>query len=238
MTKAVVVRRVPGSPGDVSCKTPIIASQCRWNMSSPSSVPLKFQNGHLSNTKEISDGDVHERQGVNGGLFGLGGINSKTRHGGASMIPSGQNRRSPEPISEVNVAVKQCHVAPITITWPIPFAELRWTTFKESGFDTGERQRHQQCWLVCATNNYFNQERSTPVIVLHWRSGKLTRKAGSPQLVEIDTASSAVVEMTWIKALWESMTWRDFDMFTQRRSSRPLKHHDAACDTKRKTSLL
>ena len=57
----------------------------------------------------------------------------------------------------------------------------------------------------------------------HWRSRKLTRKAGSPQLVETFAASSAVVEMTWIKALWESMTWRDFDILTQRRSSRPLK---------------
>ena len=62
-----------------------------------------------------------------------------------------------------------------------------------------------------------------PVSVLHWRSRKLTRKAGSPQLVETYAASSAVVEMTWIKTLWESMTWRDFDIFTQRRSSRPLK---------------
>ena len=59
--------------------------------------------------------------------------------------------------------------------------------------------------------------------VLHWRSRKLTRKAGSPQLVETYAASSAVVEMTWIKALWESMTWRDFDILTQRISSRPLK---------------
>ena len=90
-------------------------------------------------------------------------------------------------------------------------------------FDTGERQRHQQGWLVCATNKYFNQERSAPVSVLHWRSRKLTRKAGSPQLVETYAASSAVVEMTWIKALWESMTWKDFDILTQRRSSRPLK---------------
>ena len=92
-----------------------------------------------------------------------------------------------------------------------------------SSFDTRERQRHQQGWLVCATNKYFNQERSAPVSVLHWRSRKLTRKAGSPQLVETYAASSAVVEITWIKALWESMTWRDFDILTQRRSSRPLK---------------
>ena len=91
---------------------------------------------------------------------------------------------------------------------------------------------------VCATNNYFNQERSAPVSVLHWRSGKLTRKVGSPHLVETYAASSAVVEMTCIKALWKSMTWREFDILTQRRSSRPLKNHDAACDTKRKSSLL
>ena len=107
--------------------------------------------------------------------------------------------------------------------WPIPFAELCWTTFTNSSFDTGERQRHQQGWLVCATNKYFNQERSAPVSVLHWRSRKRTRKAESPQLVETCAASSAVVEMTWIKALWDSMTWKDFDNLTQRRSSRPLK---------------
>ena len=111
----------------------------------------------------------------------------------------------------------------MTITiWLIPFPELRWTTFTDSGFDTGERHRHQQGLFVCA-NKCFNQERSAPVSVLHWRSRKLTRKAGSPQLVETYAASSAVVEMTWIKALWESMTWKDFDILTRRRSSRPLK---------------
>ena len=120
--------------------------------------------------------------------------------------------------------MKQCHAVPITITiWPISFAELRWTTFTDLSFDIGERQRHQQGWLVCATNTYFNKERSAPVSVLHWRSRMLTRKAWSPQLVETYAASSAVVEMTWIKALWESMTWKDFDILTLRRSSRLFK---------------
>ena len=141
-----------------------------------------------------------------------------------SIIPSGYDGRSPSLISEVNAAVKQCHAVPITIMiWPILFAELRWTTFTDSGFDTRERQRHQQGWLVCATNKYFNQERSAPVSVLHWRSRKLTRKAGSPRLVETYAASLGVVEMTWMKALWEWMNWKDFDILTQRRSSRPLK---------------
>ena len=77
--------------------------------------------------------------------------------------------------------------------------------------------------LVGVCYKQIFQSRMAPVSVLHWRSRKPTRKAGSPQLVETYAASSAVVEMTWIKALWESMTWRDFDILTQRRSSRPLK---------------
>ena len=186
--------------------------------------PIEVPRGYLSNTKEISDGMLTNVKGVNGGW---GWLASTARPGMAapnSTIPAGYDRRSTQLISEVNAAVKQCHAVPITITiWPIPFAELRWTTFTDSSFDTGERQRHQQSWLVCATNKYFNQERWARVSVLHWRSRKLTRKAGSPQLVETYAASSAVVEMTWIKALWESMTWRDFDILTQRRSSRPLK---------------
>ena len=59
--------------------------------------------------------------------------------------------------------------------------------------------------------------------VLQWRCSKLTRKADGPQLVEICAASSAMVEMTRTEALWESVTWRDFDILTQRRSSKPLK---------------
>ena len=162
-------------------------------------------------------------KGVNGGL-GWWASTARPDMAHHSIIPPGYDRRSPHQISEVNAAVKQCHAVPITISiWPIPVAELRWTTFTDSGFDTEERQRHQQGWVVCATNKYFNQERSAPVSVLLWRSRKLTRKAGSPQLVETCAASSAVVEMTWIKALWESMTWKDFDILTQRRSSRPLK---------------
>ena len=55
MTNIVVVRRstsgredkkVHVSLGGVSCNTPIFASPRRWtNMSNPSSVPLKFQEG-------------------------------------------------------------------------------------------------------------------------------------------------------------------------------------------------
>ena len=60
--------------------------------------------------------------------------------------------------------------------------------------------------------------------VLQWRSRTFTRKAGSPQLVETCAASSAVVEMSLIKSLLESVTWRDVDILTQRRSSRHIKN--------------
>ena len=73
---------------------------------------------------------------------------------------------------------------------------------------------------MCAANSYFNQERFVPVSVLRWRSRELTRKAGSPRLAEIYAASSAVVEMTWITVLWESMSWKQLDLLTQRRSSK------------------
>ena len=56
-----------------------------------------------------------------------------------SIIPFGYDRISSQLISEVNAAVRQCQAVPITITiWPLPFDELRWTTFTDSSFDTGE----------------------------------------------------------------------------------------------------
>ena len=180
--------------------------------------PIEVPRGYLSNTKEISDGMLTNVKGVNGGLGWLASTASPDMAALHPIIPHGYDRRSTQLISEVNAAVKQCHAVPITITiWPIHFAELRWTTFTDSSFYTGETPRHQQGWLVCATNKYFNQEGSAPVSVRHWRSRKFTRKAGSPQLAETFAASSAVVEMTWIKALWESMTWKHFDILTQRR---------------------
>ena len=86
----------------------------------------------------------------------------------------------------------------------------------DSSSDTGERQRHQRLVGVCCKQIY------QPRTVGAGECG-LPRKAGSPQLVETHAASSAAVEMTWIKALWDSMIWRDFYILTQRRSSRPLK---------------
>ena len=93
--------------------------------------------------------------------------------------------KQPSLISDVNAAVAQCHSTPITIkVLSIKPEDIRWTCFTDSGFDTSEKARHQQGWIVGATNKYLNQGLSAPISVIHWRSRKLPRKAGSPQLVE------------------------------------------------------
>ena len=191
---------------------------------------------YLSNTKEVSEGMHTNIKGVSGGLGWLASTRRPDMAATHSIIPSGYDRKSPQLISEVNAAVKQCNAFPITITiWPLPFAELRWTTFTDSSFDTGERQRHQQGWLVCATNKYFNQERTAPVSVFHWRSRKLTRKAGSPQLVETYAASSAVVEMTWIKPLWGVDDLERLCPSHAATIESTSQKPDATCDPQRKT---
>ena len=166
--------------------------------------PIEVPRGCLSNTKEISDGMLTNVKEVNGGLGWLASTARPDMAAPHSIIPSGYDRRSTQLISEVNAAVKQCHAVPIIITiWPIPFAELRWTTFTGSSFDTGERQRHPQGWLVCVCYKQINQPRTVG-------AGVCATLAKSK-------------ETTWIKALWESMTRKYFDILTQRRSSRPLK---------------
>ena len=123
--------------------------------------PIEVPRGYLSNTKEISDGMLTNVKGVNGGLGWLASTARPDMAAPHSIIPSGYDRRSPQLISEVKAAVKQCHAGPITITiWPIPFAELRWTTFTDPSFDTGERQRHHQGWLVGVCHKQVLQPRT------------------------------------------------------------------------------
>ena len=105
---------------------------------------------YLSNTKEISDRMLTNVRGVNGGLGWLASTARPDMAAPHWIIPSGYDRRSTQLISEVNAAVKQCHAVPITITiWPIPFAELRWTTFTDVGWcvlETNTPTKNGRCW--------------------------------------------------------------------------------------------
>ena len=101
--------------------------------------PIEAPRGYLPNTKEISDGMLTNVDGVSSGLGWLASTARPDMAALHSIIPSGYDRRSPQLISEVNAAVKQCHAVPITITiWPTPSVELRWTTFADFRLSTLE----------------------------------------------------------------------------------------------------
>ena len=170
--------------------------------------PIEVPKGYLSNTKEISDGMLTNIKGVNGGLGWLASTGRPDMAAPHSIIPSGYDRRLPQLISEVNAVAKQCHAVPSRFG---PFPSLSCVgRHLPTQVLTRERATAPSTRMV----GMCNQQ------VLQSHGRKRTRKVGSPQLVETYATSSAVVVMTWIKALWESMTWRDFDILTQRRSSR------------------
>ena len=159
-----------------------------------------------------------------GSMGGLGWLASTGRSDMAaphSIIPSGYDRRSPQLISEVNAAVKQCHAVPITITiWPIPF--------RGAALDDIHRFRFRHpTRLVGLCHKQVLQPRTVSASECaslaeskaHTKSGESTagRNLCSKFSIGGDDLDQSIV------ALWESMTWKDFDILTQRRSSRSLK---------------
>ena len=76
--------------------------------------PIEVPRGYLSNTREISDGMLTNVKRVNGGLGWLASTARPDMAAPHSIMPPGFDRRSPQLISEVDAAVKQCHAVPIT----------------------------------------------------------------------------------------------------------------------------
>ena len=62
----------------------------------------------------------------------------------------------------------------------------------------------------------MNQNLKAPVSISLWRSRKLPRVAGSPQLVETYAASYACADTNWVRCLFYSTAFSDFDLLTQR----------------------
>ena len=158
--------------------------------------PIEVPKGYLSNTKEISDGMLTNVKGVNGGLGWLASTARPDMAAPHSIIPPQYDRRSTTiDFRSQRGSETIAHAVPINIH-DLAHSSLRSYVGRAiqrapTRFDTG----------VCHKQVLQPGNVSAPVSVLHWRSRKLTRKAGSPQLVETYAASSAVVEMTWIKAL-------------------------------------
>ena len=164
--------------------------------------PIEVPRGYLSNTTEISDGMLTNVKGVNGGLGWLASTARPDMAAPHSIIPSGYDRRSTQLISEVKrgseTMSRSSHHH-----HDLAHSICRATLDNIHGLKFRHwRKTAAPTRLVGVCYKHIFQARTVaPVSVLHWRSRKLTRKAGSPQLVETYAASSAVVEMTWIKSI-------------------------------------
>ena len=67
--------------------------------------PIEVPKGYLSNTTEVSEGMLTNIKGVTWGLGWLASMGRPDMAAIHSIIPSGYDRKSPQLISEVNVAV-------------------------------------------------------------------------------------------------------------------------------------
>ena len=86
--------------------------------------------------------------------------------------------------------------------------------FCDSSFDHNGG-RHQQGWIIGFTNKALNNNQRAPVSIANWRSRKLPRKAGSPQLVETYAASYGCADVKWLQNLMYSTMYSDFCMVRQ-----------------------
>ena len=121
-----------------------------------------------------------------------------------SIIAGGYKDRSNTRISNCKAIVKQANEVQYAIrTWVIPLSSIRFVTFADSSFDF-QGERHQQGWRVGFTNRFLNQNRRAPVSIALWRSRKLPRKVGSPQLVETYAASYGCADMNWVRCIFYS----------------------------------
>ena len=139
-----------------------------------------------------------------------------------SIIAGGYKDKSPQLVKDCNDAVLHCQREPIEIKiWPIPPEDIRFVAWCDSSFDNNN-VRHQIGWLDGVTTKYLNDGRKAPVSLLGWRSRKLPRKSGSPQLCETYAGSYCTADLNWVKCLLWSCFYANYDMLTQRPAHKPL----------------
>ena len=159
MTSTVVVRRSTSCQQEKRVQNPDFRNTVSMDENVKSKLrPIESPKGYLSNTKEISDGMLTNVKGVNGGLGWLASTGRPDMAAPHSIIPSGYDRRSPQLISEVNPSPSRSGLF-LSRSCVGRHSQTQAST-QESDSDTNK----------VATNKYFNQERSAPVSVLHWRS--------------------------------------------------------------------
>jgi len=177
---------------------------------------IEVPRGYITQTEQIGPEMLTRVKGSNGQIGWLGGNGRPDLAAGHSIIAGGYKDESPLLIGQCNQCVKQAQAHKIAIrVWSIPIQDLRLVTFCDSSFDF-KGERHQQGWLTGYTNRSLNANEKAPVSLALWRSRKLPRKAGSPQLVETYAASYACADTCWVRCLLCSMLYSDYDISLQR----------------------
>ena len=170
----------------------------------------------MTHVDELDESYMSQVMTVNGKIGWIGGNGRPDLAAGHSIIAGDYRTKSPQLVALCNRCVKQANEHKIELTvWPIPLAELRFVGFCDSSFDF-KGERHQQGWINGFTNKYLNDNRRAPVSIAAWKSRKLSRKAGSPQLVETYAASGCCAELHWLRCMFYSSAFSDYDIVTQR----------------------
>ncbi len=152
----------------------------------------------------------------NGRLGWLGSNGKPDPAAGHSITAGGYKDKSPQLISNCNACVKQARELQYEFrVWSIPIGGLREVIWCDSSFDFSG-VRHQQGWIIGFTNQCLNKNMKAPVSICMWKSRKLPRKAGSPQLVETYAASASLADGNWVRCVLYSCLYGEYDILSQR----------------------
>ena len=180
---------------------------------------INVPKGFISQTKELDEAHMSEVVSSNGKIGWVGGNGRPDLVAGHSTIAGQYKDNSTSLITQCNSCVKQAKEHNVVMkVWSIPPQILRLVCFCDSSFDFSG-VRHQQGWIIGFTNTSLNLNERAPVTIVAWKSRKLARKAGSPQLVETYAASHACAETNWVKCILYSVMYSDYDIMTQRQKA-------------------
>ena len=119
---------------------------------------------------ELPEKHLQRTETCNGQLGWLGNNGKPDVAAGHSITASNKKEKKSSLITDCNTCVKQAQSHKYRIkVWPIRPADLRMATFCDSAYDP-LNIRHQQGWIVCVTNYYFNRGEKAPISIIMWKS--------------------------------------------------------------------
>jgi hypothetical protein len=163
---------------------------------------------------KLDERELTKIKGANGAISWLAFNGRPELCAAASMIPRGYKEPDSTLVTDVNFAIKVAQTSKYSIKiWAIPSDIRRYFVFYDASFDPkGERNQLGRLVGCCSTKLMKGEE--DLVSLGAWKSHKLEAKAGSPNATETHACAKAVADVTWYRALVESLTWSDWNKET------------------------